>query len=69
MFSNFRVEIEWVLKMATVILLNLSIFSNWNFRVEIKELLISDVLRFTDVTRRTSSLIKMLSTDKPLLKA
>ena len=55
--------------MATVILLNLTIFSNRNFRVEIKELLISDDLRFTDVTRRTSSLIKMLSTDKPLLKA
>ena len=55
--------------MAEVILLNLSIFSNWNFRVEIKDLLISDDLRFTDVTRRTSSLIKMLSTDKPLLKA
>ena len=55
--------------MATVILLNLSIFSNWNFRVEIKELLISDDLRFTDVTRRTSSLIKILSTDIPLLKA
>ena len=55
--------------MATVILLNLSIFSNRNFRVEIKELLISDYLRFTDVTRRTSSLIKMLSTDKPMLKA
>ena len=55
--------------MATVILLNLSIFSNKNFRVEIKELLISDYLRFTDVTRRTSSLIKILSTDIPLLKA
>ena len=53
--------------MATVILLNLSIFSNWNLRVEIKELLILDDLRFTDVTR--SSLIKMLRTDKPLLKA
>ena len=55
--------------MATVILLNLSIFSNRNFRVEIKELLISDYLRFTDVTRRTSSLIKILSTDISLLKA
>ena len=55
--------------MAEVILLNLSIFSNRNFRVEIKELLISDYLRFTDVTRRTSSLIKILSTDIPLLKA
>ena len=55
--------------MATVILLNLSIFSNRNFRVEIKELLISDYLRFTDVTRRTSSLIKILSIDIPLLKA
>ena len=42
------------------------------FRVKIstnKVLLISDDSRFTDITRKTGSLFKMLSTDKPLLKA